>query len=75
MKFRFISDQRGIFKVGRMCNVLDVSRSGYYAWLNRPESLRKKENRKLALQIRVIHNQKYKKVYGSPRIHMEPLFM
>ena len=64
MKFRFISEHREIFRVGRMCNVLDVSRSGYYSWRKRPESLRKKENRKLALQIRIIHNQKYKKVYG-----------
>ncbi len=31
MKFRFISEHRGTFKVGRMCNVIDVSSSGYYA--------------------------------------------
>jgi transposase InsO family protein len=53
-----------------MCNVLDVSRSGYYAWLKRPESKRKKENRKLAVRIRMIHNQN-RKIYGSPRIHRE----
>ena len=70
MKYRFISDQREIFRVGRMCNILDVSRSGYYAWLKRPESLRKKENRKLAIEIKVIHGKK-RKIYGSPRIHKE----
>jgi len=70
MKFRFISEHRGTFRVGRMCNVLDVSRSGYYAWRKRPESLRKKENRKLVAQIKVIHGQN-RKVYGSPRIHSE----
>lgn len=70
MKYRFISDHREIFRVGRMCNILDVSRSGYYAWLRRPESLRKKENRKLAIKIKVIHGQK-RKTYGSPRIHKE----
>jgi len=70
MKYLFISDHREIFRVGRMCNVLDVSRSGYYAWLKRPESHRKKENRKLAIQIKVIHGQK-RKIYGSPRIHKE----
>jgi putative transposase len=70
MKYRFISDHREIFRVGRMCNILDVSRSGYYAWLRRPESLRKKENRKLAIKIKVIHGQK-RKTYGSPRIHQE----
>jgi putative transposase len=70
MKYRFISDHREIFRVGRMCNVLDVSRSSYYAWLHRPESTRKNENRNLATRIRVIHGQK-RKTYGSPRIHKE----
>jgi putative transposase len=70
MKYRFITDHREIFRVGRMCKVLDVSRSSYYAWLHRPESARKKENRNLATRIRVIHGQK-RKTYGSPRIHQE----
>jgi putative transposase len=70
MKYWFISDHREIFRVGRMCNVLDVSRSGYYAWRHRPESARKKENRGLAVRIKVIHGQK-RKTYGSPRIHQE----
>jgi putative transposase len=70
MKYWFIFDHREIFRVGRMCNVLDVSRSGYYAWLYRPESARKKENKSLATRIRVIHGQK-RKTYGSPRIHQE----
>ena len=71
MKYPFISDHREIFRVDRMCNVLDVSRSGYYAWRKRPESLRVKKNRKLAAQIKVIHSQKHKKVYGSPRIYRD----
>ena len=70
MKYRFISANREIFKVGRMCNVLHVSRSSYYAWLKRPESTRKKGNRKLADRIKVIHGQ-FRKVYGAPRIHRE----
>jgi transposase InsO family protein len=70
MKYKFISDNREIYRVGPMCNVLDVSRSSYYAWLNRPESLRKKENRTLAARIRIIHGQK-RKIYGSPRMHKE----
>jgi putative transposase len=71
MKYPFISENRGRFKVGRMCNVLNVSRSGYYAWRKRPESQRSMENRKLTTQIKVIHMDKYKKAYGSPRIHKE----
>jgi len=71
MKYRFISENKGRFKVGLMCNVLNVSRSGYYAWRKRPESNRSRENRKLAVQIKVIHMDKHKRVYGSPRIHEE----
>lgn len=70
MKYIFISDHREIFRVGLMCNVLEVSRSGYYVWLNRPECLRKKENDRLTAQIKVIYGQK-RKIYGSPRIHRE----
>jgi putative transposase len=71
MRYTFISENKGRFKVGRMCNVLNVSRSGYYAWRKRPESNRSRENRKLAAQIKVIHMDKFKKAYGSPRIHEE----
>ena len=71
MKYTFISENKGRFKVGRMCYVLNVSRSGYYAWRKRPECKRSRENRKLAAQIKVIHMDKYKKAYGSPRIHEE----
>ena len=71
MKYTLISENKGGFKIGRMCNALDVSRSGYYAWRKRPESKRSRENRKLAAQIKVIHMDKYKKAYGSPRIYKE----
>lgn len=71
MKYTFISENRGRYKVDWTCNVLNVSRSGYYAWLKRPESKRTRDNRKLVAQIKVIHMDKYKKAYGSPRIYKE----
>jgi putative transposase len=71
MKYTFISENRGRFKVDWMCKAIDISRSGYYAWRKRPESKRTKENRKLADKIKLIHMDKYKKAYGSPRIHQE----
>jgi transposase InsO family protein len=44
--------------------------SGFYTWLKRPESLHKKENRRLVVDIKAVH-QKSRKTYGSPRIHAE----
>ena len=53
-----------------MCKVLNVSPSGYYSWLKRPESPRRKENRRLEAKIRVIFKEN-REVYGAPRIHAE----
>ncbi|KIX14041.1 IS3 family transposase [Dethiosulfatarculus sandiegensis] len=70
MKFQFIKDNNKKFQIRLMCRVLEVSPSGYYAWLHRPESQRARENRKLVCEIKAIHKQN-RGVYGSPRIHAE----
>lgn len=70
MTFRFIRDHAGVFSVERMCRVLEVSRSGYHDWLRRPESPRRRANRRLLVEIRAIHRGK-RRVYGSPRVHRE----
>ena len=51
-----------------MCNVLDVSRSGYYAWSHRKLSPRTQENKVLSQKIQQIHHDS-RCTYGSPRIH------
>lgn len=53
-----------------MCRVLKVSPGGYYAWLKRPESRRGREDRRLLVEIKAIH-QESRGVYGSPRVHAE----
>lgn len=50
--------------------MLCVSRSGYYAWLRRPESQRKTEDKALSEQIKEIHKES-KGEYGSPKVHQE----
>jgi putative transposase len=56
------------FGVQAMCRMLGVSRSGYYAWRNRPESRRAQANQKLLVRIREEY-QLSRKTYGSPRVH------
>lgn len=68
MRFRFIREHRETFQVGRMCRVLRVSRSGFYAWLKRPICRRKIEDSRLAQRIASIHKRS-RKTYGSPRVH------
>lgn len=53
-----------------MCTVFDVSSSGYYDWLARPESDRRQRHRRLVVKIKAIH-QGSREIYGSPRIHSE----
>lgn len=71
MKFPFIEFmEKDEIPVRLSCKVLDVSRSGFYAWRDRPESQREKENVILLNDIRKIHNES-RKTYGLPRIHQE----
>ena len=51
-----------------MCQVLNVSRSGYYSWLKRTPSKRKLENKRLKVKIAEIYWQS-RGTYRSPRIH------
>ena len=68
MRYRFMQAHEEQFRIGGMCRVLCVSRSGYYCFRNRPESERAKENERLLVRIKAAH-KKSKKTYGSPRIH------
>ena len=52
MKFGFVAKHRGIWPVLLMCEALDVSRSGFYAWLERPRSRRSLDDEVLGAQVR-----------------------
>jgi len=68
MRYAFISAHEGEFSVKRMCRVLEVARSGYYAWRHRPASQREQANQALLELIRAVY-QTSCQTYGSPRIH------
>jgi transposase InsO family protein len=68
MKFQFIEDHRREFPIIRMCEVLEVSRSGYYAWRDRPPSAREMANQALYTEIKRVYTESHQ-TYGSPRIY------
>jgi len=70
MRFQFIRGHRDEFPVTRMCKVLNVSPSGYYAWRNRPVSAREMANRELYNKIEAVYNESHE-IYGSPRIYRD----
>ncbi len=70
MRYRCIHRRRNQYPVRMMCRLLEVSRSGYYAWRVRPESERAKTDRQLTRVIRRIHTDS-DGVYGSPKIRDE----
>ncbi len=53
-----------------MCRVLEVSTSGYYAWRQRPSSMRARQDAQLREQIETIHRLS-RATYGVPRVHAE----
>ena len=58
------------FDVTKMCRVLGVSPSGYYAWKDRPPSARAVENERLLKRIREIHTFS-RETYGRPHMYAE----
>ena len=70
MKYAFIREHEGEFTVARMCSVLQVSRSGYYDWLDRPQSKRACEDAELLVHIRRIHIQ-FRRAYGAVKTWRE----
>ena len=68
MKYEFMERERSRFAVERMCRLLGVARSGYYAWLiARDTGRRLKENDTLLEAIRRYYRAS-RGTYGSPRI-------
>lgn len=68
MIYKFMAEHEHEFRIQRMCRVLGVGRSGYYAWCSRSASQRLQEDEVLLAKIQKEH-QISRGTYGSPRIH------
>jgi len=73
MKFEFMKNHANEFTIEKMSKIFNVSRSGYYQFINAKESARSQEDDRLLVLIKKIH-QASRATYGSPRIHAELRF-
>lgn len=67
MRYQFIVDQKEHYPVQLMCDILEVSRSGFYDWIERPQSPLEMRRLALTAQVRTAFEQS-RQTYGSPRI-------
>jgi putative transposase len=70
VRYACIARHLGEYDVRLMCDVLDVSPSGFYAWRKRPPSERALADERLLLNIRIAHGESGG-TYGAPRVHRE----
>lgn len=68
--FRLIEAEKADHSVPRLCQMLGVSRSGYYAWRRRSPSERARFDVVLSEKIEMIHRNS-RATYGAPRVHAE----
>jgi putative transposase len=67
IRLRFVQDNMAELSVERMCQLVEVPRSSFYAWLNRKPSARDIADEALLVVIREIY-QRSRGTYGVPRV-------
>jgi putative transposase len=68
--YEFIQAEKANFHVSVLCDVLDVQRSGFYAWCKRSTPANRARREQLAVKARAVHSMS-KGTYGSPRVCRE----
>jgi putative transposase len=67
VKYAWIREHRDSFPVAVLCEVLEVSASGYYGWLDRPPSARAERHAQIQVAVQQVHAESYG-IYGSLKI-------
>ena len=67
-----IHDQLEQFEVAMMCELLEVSRQGYYDWIDRPVSPLSLRRDETVAALRLAHVES-NCLYGSPNLHQDLL--
>ena len=70
MKFAWIGTEKASYPLTKLCRWLGVTRSGFYAWRERPESTHAREDRRLRVLIQASFEESEHR-YGSPRVHRD----
>jgi transposase InsO family protein len=70
VKFAFIHVEKASYPTVVLCSVLEISRSGYYAWWRRSPSARTQQDAQLGVEIAATHKRS-RSTYGSPRVHRD----
>jgi putative transposase len=65
-----VKAHQAVHRVQTMCRLLEVSTSGYYAWVERPMSARGKQDLELSAKLEHAHEES-RGTYGVPRLHAE----
>ncbi|NHN35616.1 IS3 family transposase [Paenibacillus agricola] len=76
MKYQLLSDDKNLtiiyehrseYRLEKMCRIMNVSRSGYYKWLGRPESNRERQHKEWTGQVKEVY-ERSRQIYGSPKV-------
>jgi putative transposase len=72
MRFAFVAKNRSIWPVAWLCSALDVSRSGFHAWINRKSSKRSQDDEEIGAKVRAsfINSDR---TYGARRVWRDVL--
>jgi putative transposase len=70
VKYAWAHEQRDSYPVGLMCHILEVSRSGYYAWRDREPSNKAQRRQQIGEAVRQSHQDSHG-IYGHRKVHQD----